>query len=70
MPGASHELTPEALDEALIRSAAMTFLEGYLWGPERPRAAMLRPPKSPMRPDGPSPSLCPKACASPAGARA
>jgi len=41
-PGASHELTPRALDEALIRSAAITFLEGYLWGPERPRHAMLR----------------------------
>jgi sugar/nucleoside kinase (ribokinase family) len=41
-PGASHELCPESLDEALIRSAAVTFLEGYLWGPERPRAAMLR----------------------------
>ena len=41
-PGASHELTPEALDEELIRSASITFLEGYLWGPERPRAAMLR----------------------------
>ena len=41
-PGASHELTPEALDVELIRSAAVTFLEGYLWGPERPRAAMLR----------------------------
>lgn len=41
-PGASHELTPEALDETLIRSAAVTFLEGYLWGPERPRQAMLR----------------------------
>ena len=41
-PGASHELTPEALDEPLIRSAAITFLEGYLWGPERPRQAMLR----------------------------
>jgi sugar/nucleoside kinase (ribokinase family) len=40
-PGASHELTTAALDEALIRSAAVTFLEGYLWGPERPRAAML-----------------------------
>jgi len=40
-PGASHELTVEALDEELIRSAAITFLEGYLWGPERPRAAML-----------------------------
>ena len=40
-PGASHELTPGALDEELIRSASVTFLEGYLWGPERPRAAML-----------------------------
>ena len=40
-PGASHELTPEALDPTLIRSAAITFLEGYLWGPERPRIAML-----------------------------
>ena len=40
-PGASHELTPAALDRELIRSASVTFLEGYLWGPERPRAAML-----------------------------
>ena len=40
-PGASHELTREALDHAMIRSASVTFLEGYLWGPERPRAAML-----------------------------
>jgi sugar/nucleoside kinase (ribokinase family) len=40
-PGASHELTPAALDADLIRSASITFLEGYLWGPERPRAAML-----------------------------
>src|SRR4051794_26801860 len=40
-PGASHELTTEALDADLIRSASVTFLEGYLWGPERPRAAML-----------------------------
>lgn len=40
-PGASHELTTRALDPELIRSAAVTFLEGYLWGPERPRAAML-----------------------------
>jgi sugar/nucleoside kinase (ribokinase family) len=40
-PGASHELTPAALDAELIRSASVTFLEGYLWGPERPRAAML-----------------------------
>ena len=41
-PGASHELTPDAIDEDMVRSAAVTFLEGYLWGPERPRAAMLR----------------------------
>jgi sugar/nucleoside kinase (ribokinase family) len=40
-PGASHELTPAALDPELIRSASVTFLEGYLWGPERPRTAML-----------------------------
>jgi sugar/nucleoside kinase (ribokinase family) len=26
----------------MIRSASITFLEGYLWGPERPRHAMLR----------------------------
>jgi sugar/nucleoside kinase (ribokinase family) len=41
-PGASHELTPQRLDENMIRSASITFLEGYLWGPERPRHAMLR----------------------------
>ena len=40
-PAASHELTPQALDPELIGSASVTFLEGYLWGPERPRAAML-----------------------------
>ncbi len=40
-PGASHELRKEALDEPLIRSASITYLEGYLWGPEGPRAAML-----------------------------
>lgn len=40
-PGASYELSSSALDPELIRSAEMTFLEGYLWGPEKPRAAML-----------------------------
>ena len=39
-PGASHELTPEALDAGLIASAAILYLEGYLWGPASPRAAM------------------------------
>jgi sugar/nucleoside kinase (ribokinase family) len=41
-PGASHQLRPEALDEALVASAAIVFLEGYLWGPELPRGAMMR----------------------------
>ena len=40
-PGASYTLTPAALDADLVRSASITFLEGYLWGPEQPRAAML-----------------------------
>ena len=40
-PGASYELTARTLDADLIRSASITFLEGYLWGPELPRAAML-----------------------------
>jgi len=41
-PGASHQLRPEALDESLIASAAILYLEGYLWGPELPRQAMHR----------------------------
>ena len=41
-PGASHELSPDALDEQLIASASILFLEGYLWGPEKPRAAMMK----------------------------
>jgi sugar/nucleoside kinase (ribokinase family) len=40
-PGASHELSVERLDPERIRAARVTFLEGYLWGPERPRTAML-----------------------------
>jgi len=40
--GASHELTPHALDQDLIESASVTFLEGYLWGPDKPRQAMLK----------------------------
>jgi sugar/nucleoside kinase (ribokinase family) len=40
-PGASYELTSAALDPELIRSASVTFLEGYLWGPDKPRSAML-----------------------------
>ena len=40
-PGASHELSVEALDRDLIASASILFLEGYLFGPEKPRAAMM-----------------------------
>lgn len=40
-PGASRKLTPKALNVEVFRSAAVTFLEGYLWDPEEPRAAML-----------------------------
>jgi sugar/nucleoside kinase (ribokinase family) len=39
-PGASHQLTADALDEALIANSAILYLEGYLWGPDKPRAAM------------------------------
>lgn len=41
-PAASHRLTSGALDEEMIRSARFLFLEGYLWGPDTPRAAMRR----------------------------
>ncbi|MGP1283171.1 MAG: adenosine kinase [Parasphingopyxis sp.] len=40
--GASQYLPASALDEALIESAAILYLEGYLWDPEEPRAAMDR----------------------------
>lgn len=38
--GASQFLPASALDLDLIRSAAILYLEGYLWDPEQPRAAM------------------------------
>ena len=41
-PGASHELSVDTLDHDLIASAAILYLEGYLWGPDKPRQAMLR----------------------------
>ena len=40
--GASQFLPPEALDEELIASAGVLYLEGYLWDPEEPRRAMRR----------------------------
>ena len=38
--GASQFLPSAALDEALIADARILYLEGYLWDPEEPRAAM------------------------------
>lgn len=38
--GASHYLPAAALDRALIADAHYLYLEGYLWDPEEPRAAM------------------------------
>lgn len=40
-PGASYTLTEKSLDRDRIQAAEVTFLEGYLWGPEGPRQAML-----------------------------
>jgi len=38
--GASHYLPAVALDRELIAASAYLYLEGYLWDPEEPRAAM------------------------------
>ncbi len=38
--GASQNLPAAALDPALIASASILYLEGYLWDPEEPRKAM------------------------------
>ena len=38
--GASQFLPAEAIDRTVIASAAILYLEGYLWDPEQPRAAM------------------------------
>jgi len=40
--GASQFLPADALDPELIASAAILYLEGYLWDPEEPRAAMRK----------------------------
>lgn len=40
--GASQFLPASQLDEAAIAAAAVLYLEGYLWDPEEPRAAMRR----------------------------
>ncbi|MBW0145390.1 adenosine kinase [Sphingomicrobium clamense] len=41
-PGASHELVAETISETLIRDSAILYLEGYLFGPDKPRAAMKK----------------------------
>ena len=38
--GAAQQLGAEAVDQAAIASASIVYLEGYLWDPEEPRAAM------------------------------
>jgi len=40
--GAGQYLPASALDESLIASGAILYLEGYLWDPEEPRKAMRR----------------------------
>ncbi|MGB3167779.1 MAG: adenosine kinase [Alteraurantiacibacter sp.] len=40
--GAGQSLPKEALDEELIASGAVLYLEGYLWDPQEPRKAMRR----------------------------
>ena len=40
--GASQFLPPDALDLDMIRAADVLYLEGYLWDPEEPRAAMAK----------------------------
>jgi sugar/nucleoside kinase (ribokinase family) len=40
--GASQFLPPAALDPKQVERASILYLEGYLWDPEEPRAAMQR----------------------------
>ncbi len=40
--GASQFLPADALDEGAVSAAQILYLEGYLWDPEEPRAAMRR----------------------------
>jgi sugar/nucleoside kinase (ribokinase family) len=40
--GACVELGPEDVDEALVASAAVTYLEGYLWDPPRAKDAFRK----------------------------
>ena len=41
-PGASHALSADTISPGRIASASILYLEGYLFGPEKPRAAMMK----------------------------
>ncbi|WP_029012425.1 adenosine kinase [Niveispirillum irakense] len=43
--GACQLLTPDDIDPALIQSAQVTYLEGYLWDPPEAKAAFLKAAK-------------------------
>lgn len=40
--GAAQTLGPEAVEPGLIARSKILYLEGYLWDPEQPRAAMMK----------------------------
>lgn len=40
--GAAQMLGPEAVDPGRVAEAKIVYLEGYLWDPEAPRAAMMK----------------------------
>lgn len=40
--GAAQRLHPDAVDAAHVAGARILYLEGYLWDPEEPRAAMMK----------------------------
>ncbi|MCJ7420481.1 adenosine kinase [Sphingomicrobium astaxanthinifaciens] len=40
-PGASHELVAGAVSQDLVAKSRILYLEGYLFGPDKPRNAML-----------------------------
>lgn len=40
--GAANDLTPEDINPEVIRSAKVTYLEGYLWDPEAAKAAFRK----------------------------
>jgi sugar/nucleoside kinase (ribokinase family) len=63
-PGAAHCLPLDAVVESAVRAASILYLEGYLFGPELSRKAMIRS-TLPMRPSGRWRSPCRKACACP-----